>query len=216
MMISSAMLQLKLLPPEWQPQMQSHTTFDAVQRTQRQAFPDATRCGAASHLCISACVIGIRTWETGNISVHQVGAGIACKAACRRQPAAAAVEPALDPCSLLWRRMTLLRAWWAGLGPLIPLLQVQLHAALGGHAALLAARHSAAIRGLFIAVPYPGVYCKPSSAHSPSPTTMASTRTGNAALGVVAVGTLALAAAATYKYAYKHEPLPKVVSGTGV
>lgn len=45
---------------------------------------------------------------------------------------------------------------------------------------------------------------------------MASTRTGNAALGVVAVGTLALAAAATYKYAYKHEPLPKVVSGTGV
>ncbi|KAI7843724.1 hypothetical protein COHA_002622 [Chlorella ohadii] len=39
---------------------------------------------------------------------------------------------------------------------------------------------------------------------------MASTRTGNAALGVVAVGTLALAAAATYKYAYKHEPLPKV------
>lgn len=44
---------------------------------------------------------------------------------------------------------------------------------------------------------------------------MSTSKTANAALGVVAVSTLALAAVAGYKYGYKHEPLPKVVSGRG-
>ncbi|PRW57619.1 dimethylsulfoxide reductase [Chlorella sorokiniana] len=39
---------------------------------------------------------------------------------------------------------------------------------------------------------------------------MSTSKTANAALGVVALSTIALAAAATYKYGYKHEPLPKV------
>lgn len=52
----------------------------------------------------------------------------------------------------------------------------------------------------------------PLLATSPLQRPAMSSKTANAVGLVALAGTVVLAAAATYKYAYKHEPLPKVVS----